>query len=486
MRERPRCAGVGRCRSDLHLGGGAQARHWSMTWNLREWGAARSAEPERRRQTAPEHLWRGRHGAALPLVAAYLLLVALPLLTALALRAPTSEPLLYEVARAAALLAFSVLALQVVLAARFKLLDKAFGLDVLVRFHRGMGILASVLLLAHPALLLLSTHGHIQWEWRVALGAGALLILAIGVVATLSFRLLRGGYDRWRFLHKGMILVLALGYVHSRSIGDDLLASSALRAYWTALLAMALGVFLWRNAFVPRWGRHRFRVESVAPEARGIFTLRMVPEDGRPMTYQPGQFVFLTLLRPGLRSEEHPFTISSSPLQSGFITVTVKQSGDYTSTIGQTRAGDRALIEGPFGKFSLLHHDAERFLFIGAGVGSTPLASMIRFLRDSGDPRHVLFICANRTQADIPFREELERLPANMNIVHILSRPEAGWSGARGHLDEEVIRELAGPFLARADVYLCGPPALMGELRCALKNLGVRRERMHTERFALP
>jgi predicted ferric reductase len=57
----------------------------------------------------------------------------------------------------------------------------------------------------------------------------------------------------------------------------------------------------------------------------------MVPEDGRPLSYRPGQFMFLTLLRPGLRTEEHPFTISSSPGQGDFITATVKQSGDYTN-----------------------------------------------------------------------------------------------------------------------------------------------------------
>jgi hypothetical protein len=113
------------------------------------------------------------------------------LLIALALKTRASEPVPYEVARAAGLLAFSLLALQVVLAGRFKLLDRAFGLDAVTRFHRSMGILTSLLLLAHPALLLLSTHGHVPWDWKVALGAGALLILAIGVLATLFFRVLR-------------------------------------------------------------------------------------------------------------------------------------------------------------------------------------------------------------------------------------------------------------------------------------------------------
>lgn len=461
-----------------------------MSQNLIEVGGARNGEPEPSRTTTPEAFarpgWAESRYAALPLFVAYLLLATLPLFTALALRTRTSDPPLYEVARAAALLAFSLLALEVVLAGRFKFVDRAFGLDAVTRFHRSMGILAFSLLLAHPALLLLSTHGHIPWEWRVALGAAALLILAIGVLATLSFRILRIDYNRWRFLHKGMILVLILGYVHGRSIGEDLLSSRALRAYWTALLAMGVGVFLWRNAFVPRWGRRPFCVESVSAEARDIWTIKMVPEDGFPLSYRPGQFMFLTLLRPGLRVEEHPFTISSSPGHGDFITATVKQSGDYTNSIGQTRPGDRALVEGPFGRFSFVHHDAERCLFVGAGVGSTPLVSMIRFLRDTADPRPVLFLCANRTRADILFRQELDTLPPHMKVVHVLSRPDADWTGRRGHLDDRTIQDLAGAFLPCADVFLCGPPALMDQLHRCLRRLGVRDSRVHFERFTFP
>jgi predicted ferric reductase len=450
------------------------------------WATAESAVSEGSREPAAGTFRAGSRWVAVGLIAAYLLIAALPVLLARAGDSRPREPFLYEVARAAALVAFNLLALQTVLAARLKILDRVFGLDAVTRFHRRAGLFASFLLLAHPVLLLVSTRGDIPWEWPVAVGAGALLILGAGIFAALSLRILGIDYNRWRLIHKGMALVLVLGYVHSRFMGADLSASRALRAYWAVLLAAGLGIFVWRNTLALRWSRRGFHVLSVAPEARGVFTLTLAPEGGRRMAHRPGQFVFLTLLRPGFASEEHPFTISSAPLPSGLIAVTVKQSGDFTSTIGHTRAGDRALVEGPFGRFSLAHHDAEQFLFVGAGVGITPLASMIRHLRDTGDPRPVLLVCANRAQADIPFRDEWERLPANMRVAHVLSRPEAGWRGASGRLDGEALRALAGPLLARADVYLCGPPAAMRDLARSLRELGVRRRRLHMERFALP
>jgi predicted ferric reductase len=396
------------------------------------------------------------------------------------------DPWPQEVARLAALLAFHLLVLQVVLAARFRLADRAFGLDTVMRLHRATGVLALLLLLGHPALLLTAAHGRIEWGWQVALGAGALLVLVLGVLAALLFRFLGIDFNRWRLIHKAMVLVIVLGYFHGRAIGVHLQPSRGLRTWWAALLAVTAAVFAWRNAIVPRWGRRRFRVESVAAEARGVWTIQLAPEDGRPLLYRPGQFMFLTLLRTDSHTEEHPFTISSSPTEKRFIAATVKESGNYTRTIGRTRAGDRALVEGPFGRFSLVHGDAEQFLFIGAGVGCTPLVSMLRFLRDTRDPRPALFLCANRTLADIAFREELERLPASVKVVHVLSRPEADWRGERGRVDEALLREVAGASLTRADIFLCGPPAFMKEARASLRRLGVQPARVHVERFSVP
>jgi predicted ferric reductase len=396
------------------------------------------------------------------------------------------EPLLYMIGKKAALLAFGLVILQVVLAGRLRLADRALGLCAIMRVHRALGVVAFILLSAHPALLLLATRGDIPWGWPVALGASALAILLFGIFAALFFRLLRIDYNRWRVIHKAMILVVILGYLHSRAIGDDLLASRGLRVWWSVLAAVSIGVFVWRHLLVRRFRRPRFRVASVAAEARETWTIKLVAEDDRPFGYRPGQFMFLTLLRYGRPSEEHAFTISSSPTQVGFITATIKECGDYTRTIGLTRAGDLARVEGPFGRFSLAFHAVDRFLFIGAGVGCTPLVSMIRYLRDTRDTRPLLFLCANRTEADILFREELEQLPSGSRVVHILSRPGAAWQGPGGYLDEARLREFAGASLVGADAFLCGPPAFMTELRASLRRLGLSRTHIHFERFAIP
>ncbi|HUV38654.1 MAG TPA: FAD-binding oxidoreductase, partial [Planctomycetota bacterium] len=205
----------------------------------------------------------------------------------------------------------------------------------------------------------------------------------------------------------------------------------------------------------------------------------------KPIAHAPGQFVFLTLRRKGRKSEEHPFTISSSPAADGAFTVTVKKSGVFTNTIDRTAAGDGALVEGPFGRFSYVHTDAQEFLFIAGGVGITPIMSMLRTLRDTGDARPAVLIFANKTGRDILFRDELSKLPANVQVVHVLSQAPDDWRGPTGYVTAEVLTEHAGAMLKSAEVYLCGPPPMMDAVTVSLRSLGVPNRRIHTERFAL-
>jgi predicted ferric reductase len=195
--------------------------------------------------------------------------------------------------------------------------------------------------------------------------------------------------------------------------------------------------------------------------------------------------MFLKLKRPGRLSEIHPFTISASSLQPDIIEATIKKSGNFTNTIDQTRPGDIGLIEAPFGTFSIVNFDIEKFLFIAGGVGITPIMSMLRYLRDTKDTRPVILLYGNKTESDIIFHEELSKLPANVKVVHILSRPEGNWQGPKGHITIELIQRYAGEILSQADIFVCGPVQMMDTVINSLKNAAVHPKRIHSERFTV-
>src|SRR5262249_32935831 len=146
------------------------------------------------------------------------------------------------------------------------------------------------------------------------------------------------------------------------------------------------------------------------------------------------------------------------------INLTIKESGDFTRSIGLVQPGDSATVHGPFGRFShTFHREEQDLVFVAAGVGITPHISMLRYMADLREPRRVLLVYASRTPADILFADELRALEAGecpaLKVVHVLSNPPGGWHGEVGRLDADRLLHLSGGPTGKA-FYLCCPPAM--------------------------
>jgi ferredoxin-NADP reductase len=99
--------------------------------------------------------------------------------------------------------------------------------------------------------------------------------------------------------------------------------------------------------------------------------------------------------------------------------------------------------------------------------------------------KEVKLLFANRSEKDIPFRDELDELAQRipqLRIVHVLSRPDESWPGYRGHIDEELLaQEISGPESRR--YYLSGPPSLGESMRRLLVGRGVDQGSIIMEQF---
>jgi predicted ferric reductase len=428
------------------------------------------------------------------LCAAYPLLILTPL-TVFAVVSPNAGRLpVVEMGVDCAVVAFTILALQFVISARLCWVEAPFGLDVLFQFHRAMAFVAMGLLCIHP-LLVASGEGWsllTRWgvHWPLWAGRLALLFLFAHVAAALFRRAMRLRYETWRRLHNAVAFVLlGLAFLHSLALGSDF-ESTAARIVWGALLLVAWSAWFYGRLARP-WlsGRGAYVVVSVAAEAPRVWTLTLEPRGGRPLHYAPGQFLFLRPHGGSVFPEEHPFSIASGPSPGGRISLTIKESGDFTSTIGRIKPGDLAEVHGPLGRFSyVLHPDNDELVFVAAGVGITPLMSMLRYMRDRREARRVLLVYANRGAADIVFRGELESMEAGgfpiLKTIHVLSRPPGDWVGRAGRLDAASLESLCGGFTGKA-FYICCPPAMASELIRGLRNSGVGPGRIHADYFGL-
>jgi predicted ferric reductase len=435
-------------------------------------------------------------GWAIFCIALYLAAVILPMGVATFLGAPGESPLL-AASLMAALAGFAVLCLQVPAASRISLFERPFGLDIVFRFHRNMGVLALVLLLVHPLILAYAGGGWkllagVRVQWPIWTGRIALLALLANVILSVSQPRLRVAFEQWRLAHDLLgPFVITLGFVHSWFIGEDL-KLPFLRALWIGAFGGAVILFLYHRVVRPiMLGRRPYRVTEVKVEIPGVWTVTLSPPPGgRVFDYLPGQFHFITFHRGrGLPVEEHHWTISSSPAREGQVGSTIKALGDFTSTMGETRAGDEASVHGPFGRFSFLLHPMEHHLvFVAGGIGITPLMSMLRYMQDTNDTREVLLLYGNKTQGEIVFDDELSRIEAgghpHLRVVHVLSSPGKGWEGEKGYVDgEKIMRYCHGDLSARA-FYLCGPRGMLDALATFLAEKGVPGGSIRTEIFS--
>jgi NAD(P)H-flavin reductase len=67
--------------------------------------------------------------------------------------------------------------------------------------------------------------------------------------------------------------------------------------------------------------------------------------------------------------------------------------------------------------------------------------------------------------------------------VHVLSRPDAGWTGERGRVGAELLRRHAPPDVARWSALICGPPAMVADTALALRGLGMPPTAIQAEGF---
>src|SRR5262249_17240910 len=147
----------------------------------------------------------------------------------------------------------------------------------------------------------------------------------------------------------------------------------------------------------------------------------------------------------------------------------------------ELKVGDEVEIEAPNGTFVFNGEDAQRIALIGAGIGITPMMSVARYLTETHWPGDISMLLSFRAPRDFVFREELEELKRrnpNLNTTVTMSGPGGEtWSGARGRIGVELLAS-AVQNISEHRAHICGPPAMMNEVKLALYKLGVPEDQV--------
>ncbi len=234
---------------------------------------------------------------------------------------------------------------------------------------------------------------------------------------------------------------------------------------------------------------------AVRDETHDVKTFVLAPRAPRLFAYAPGQFLTFSF-EIGGETIHRCYTVSSAPTRPHAVSITVKRvpGGPVSNWLHDTlKPGDTVRALGPMGDFSCFTHPAQKYLLLSGGSGVTPMMSMARSFHDLAEPRDVAFVHSARTPADIVFRGELETMARldrafRFHAVCEADAPDEAWTGLRGRLSLDILRQAVPDFMDRA-VFVCGPKPYMDAVRAMLREAGFDMARHHEESFdfgALP
>jgi dihydroorotate dehydrogenase electron transfer subunit len=174
----------------------------------------------------------------------------------------------------------------------------------------------------------------------------------------------------------------------------------------------------------------------------------------------PGQFYMLAAAeRWGGGEDERPFlprAFSVLRHRPGELDFLLEDVGPGTKRLSELRPGDGLWVAGPFGRGFATPRDGRRAVLAGGGVGIAPLAIWQDHLRDA------VALLGFRGAA----HAEGAALLADTRVA-----TDDGSVGHQGPVTDLLAAELGAH--AHAEVYACGPPAMLDAVRALCADRGV-------------
>ncbi|MEM7169724.1 MAG: 2Fe-2S iron-sulfur cluster-binding protein [Pseudomonadota bacterium] len=249
-------------------------------------------------------------------------------------------------------------------------------------------------------------------------------------------------------------------------------------------------------------GLRKFRVTGIKEESEIIRSFWLTPEDGGKLPlFRAGQYVPVRSIPPeGGRPLTRTYSLSAAPGDHRFIRISVKREsgafngelpgGVFSNFLHDTiTLGSSLSIGAPRGSFVLDAANSDPVCLLSAGVGITPVQSMLEHLVFRDDRRPIWFIHGNRNGKLHAFRDEVRKFVIDRPWITsrvCYSRPTRSDTRLQsfdqiGRVDHALIDSLNMP--EDTQYFLCGPLGFLRDFYHGLRRRGIDAARIHYEHF---
>ena len=223
---------------------------------------------------------------------------------------------------------------------------------------------------------------------------------------------------------------------------------------------------------------------ELAPEVRH-FEFEVPGTDH--FAFTPGQFISVVERENG-KEITRAYSIAS-PRDGNRFALCLNRvcEGIMSQYLFRLQPGDEIEMGEPLGYFTV-RHPGRRLVFVATGTGIAPFRSMLLDHLPKLHP-HITLLFGVRHENALLYRAELEELAMEYPTFRFLptvTRPTERWTGRTGrvqtHLDEALALHEPEE-ISNVDVYICGMPEMVDDVRKQLKQRGFDRRQIIYEKY---
>ena len=213
---------------------------------------------------------------------------------------------------------------------------------------------------------------------------------------------------------------------------------------------------------------------------------------GEERDFLPGQYYEMKLPHQSMdeRGDSRVFTISSSPTDKEFITITTRIiQSTFKLRFNTLKPQEIVQFDGPWDDLNFDEKDTSFHVFLAGGIGITPYHSIVQYVIEKNLKTQMILFVSWKNRGEMIFDEffrNAQKHLENFSYVPTLSETESltpeKWDGEQGRITEEMIRKYVLD-IKSSKYFFSGPPAVVSSLKQTVIQMGVSNDKIIAEEF---
>lgn len=222
-----------------------------------------------------------------------------------------------------------------------------------------------------------------------------------------------------------------------------------------------------------------FKITNIKQESEDIKSFTVETEEYDFSEFTPGQYITVDVSSDKLpyRAKRHYSIVSGEKNHLTFGVkrdVTTEHEGEVSTILhDEIKEGDMINLAAPVGGF-VLENMTEPQLFLGSGIGVTPLVAMYEAASAKGLDTQMVQVAEN--EQHLPFKDNFNSIASHYDNAKLYTHLK----DKQGYIGTEELQA----FLAnKPEIYICGGTKFLQSMIEALKSLNYDMDRVHYETF---